>query len=397
MALFWEFFTFELKFRMKSLSTYVYFFLWFILSFMAIAAEDFINTGNGKQLLNGPFSTTILYTFFTLFGAIVIAAIFGTSVLRDFQRDTFQLIFTKPITKFAYLGGRWAGSFVACVFAFSGMVVGEFLGTFAPWADQTRIVHGHLGWYLQPFFLIVVVQIFFLGSIFFMVAALSRKIFVVYVQGIALLIVYFTMQAVFTATRSLEHFWSAIFDPVGLRLADAVARYWTVSEKNSLLFSLSPHSAEGVFLYNRLIWITVGCLALAAVFRFFPMSVEALTAKSQGKRAARARLADAAEAKPRRSLVTVALPSVHQVFSGWSQLLSLTRLRISNTVRELPFWILTALLAFFARRCCSTSSLRSTRASWCGERRTLALRAFTMRYQCGSRPTGFQRCWRCAL
>src|ERR1700721_2059564 len=112
MTLFWEFFIFELKFRLKSLSTYVYFALWFFLSFLAIAAEDFINTGNGKQLLNGPFSTTILYIFFTLFGTIIMAAIFGTSILRDFQRDTLQLIFTKPISKFAYLGGRWAGSLI---------------------------------------------------------------------------------------------------------------------------------------------------------------------------------------------------------------------------------------------------------------------------------------------
>ncbi len=29
MRLFWEFFTFELKFRAKSISTYVYFLLWF--------------------------------------------------------------------------------------------------------------------------------------------------------------------------------------------------------------------------------------------------------------------------------------------------------------------------------------------------------------------------------
>src|SRR5271154_1371461 len=184
MALFWEFFIFELKFRLKSLSTYVYFVLWFLLSFLAIAAEDFITTGNGKQLMNGPFSTTILYTFFTLFGTIIIAAIFGTSVLRDFQRDTYQLIFTKPITKFAYLGGRWAGSFATCVFAFSGMVIGEALGTLAPWADHTRIAPGHLGWYLHPFLAITVVQIFFLGSLFFAVAALTRKLFVMYLQGV---------------------------------------------------------------------------------------------------------------------------------------------------------------------------------------------------------------------
>ena len=50
-----------------------------------------------------------------------------------------QILFTKPISKFAYLGGRWAGSFVTTVFAFSGLLFGELLGTLAPWADHTRI------------------------------------------------------------------------------------------------------------------------------------------------------------------------------------------------------------------------------------------------------------------
>jgi ABC-2 type transport system permease protein len=351
MSLFWEFFTFELKFRLKSLSTYVYFVLWFTLSFFAIAAEDFINTGNGKQLLNGPFSTTILYSLFTLFGTIVIAAIFGTSILRDFQRDTYQLIFTKPISKFAYLGGRWAGCFAACVFAFSGMVFGEALGTLAPWADHTRIAGGHLWWYVQPFLSIVVVQIFFLGSLFFLVAALSRKIFIVYVQGVAVLVVYFTLSAVFATTRSLEHFWSGILDPIGLQMADVIARYWTVAEKNSQLFSWSLHSANGIFLYNRLLWLSVGLLALAAVYRFFPMSVETLTAASQGRRAARAKQQDATEIRPRRSLVAAQLPAVTQTYGAqaqWQQLISLTRLRTSNIIRELPFWILLVLIAFFA-------------------------------------------------
>jgi hypothetical protein len=351
MALFWEFFLFELKFRLKSLSTYVYFALWFLLSFLAIAAEDFISTGNGKQLLNGPFSNTILYTFFTLFGTIIIAAIFGTSILRDFQRDTFQLIFTKPITKFAYLGGRWAGSFVTCVFAFSGMVFGEMAGKLAPWADHTRIASGHAWWYWQPFLFIVVIQIFFLGSLFFMVAALSRKIFIVYLQGVAVFMLYLIASAVFSATRSLEHFWSGILDPVGLQLADVLARYWTVVEKNTLLFSWSPHVSQGVFLYNRLLWMAVGFISLAIVYRFFPMSVEALTASAQGRRAAKAKRQEEAEAQPRRSLVAVPLPSVHQYFGGraeFAQFVSLTRVRLTNITRELPFLAITVLLTVFA-------------------------------------------------
>ncbi len=351
MALFWEFFFFELKFRLKSLSTYVYFALWFLLSFLAIAAEDFISTGNGKQLLNGPFSNTILYTFFTLFGTIIIAAIFGTSVLRDFQRDTFQLIFTKPITKFAYLGGRWAGSFVTCVFAFSGMVFGEMAGTLAPWADHTRIASGHAWWYWQPFLFIVVIQIFFLGSLFFMVAALSRKIFVVYLQGVAVFMLYLIANAVFAATRSLEHFWSGILDPIGLQLADVLARYWTVAEKNSLLFSWSPHVSQGVFLYNRLLWLAVGFISVAVCYRFFPMSVEALTASAQGRRAAKAKRQESAEAQPRRSLVAAPLPRVHQYFggsAGFAQFVSLTRVRLTNILRELPFLAITVLLTVFA-------------------------------------------------
>jgi len=286
MALFWEFFTFELKFRFKSLSTYVYFLIWFTFSFLSVASESFGTIGNssGKVLLNSPFANTFNNFGAALFGIIVIAAIFGTSILRDFQRDTYQILFTQPISKFSYLGGRWAGSFVTTVFAFSGMMLGTFLGTFAPWADHTRIGPNHLWSYLQPFLSVLVVQIFFLGSLFFAVSALSRKIFIVYLQGVALFMLYVIGLTVFSATRSLERFWSGIFDPIGLVLFDDVTRYWTVIEKNTLFVTWSPALSGGVFLYNHLLWISAGLVALGTVWALFPMSVEALTTRSQGRR-----------------------------------------------------------------------------------------------------------------
>jgi hypothetical protein len=138
-----------------------------------LTQKDEVRKVLGKILLNGPYANIYNDIGISFFGLIVIAAIFGTSILRDFQRDTIQILFTKPISKFAYLGGRWAGSFVATIFAFSGLLFGEFFGTVAPWADHSRIGPNHLSWYLQPFFSIVVFQIFFLGSLFFLVAALS--------------------------------------------------------------------------------------------------------------------------------------------------------------------------------------------------------------------------------
>lgn len=349
MAMFWEFFTFDLKFRFKSLSTYVYFLIWFTFSFLCVASESFgpIGNTNGKILLNGPYANIYNDIGISFFGVIVIAAIFGTSILRDFQRDTIQILFTKPLSKFAYLGGRWAGSFITTMFAFSGLLFGEFFGTLAPWADHSRIGPNHLTWYLQPFFSIVAFQIFFLGCLFFLVAGLSRKIFIVYLQGTALFMLYLIGVNAFSTARSLEHFWSGILDPIGFLYSDAISRYWTVVERNSQLYSWSAHAASGVFLYNRMLWGSIGVLALLALWKLFPMSVETLTAVSSHKLAALAREQEIAEAKA-RSLVSARLPVVREVFglgTTFAQLFSLMRVRVSNIVHEVPFWGILILMA----------------------------------------------------
>src|SRR5580693_6061782 len=81
------------------------------------------------------------------------------------------------------------------------------------------------------------------------------------------------------------------------------------------------------------------------------MSVEALTTQSSGKRAALARAQELNAVTARRSLVAAKLPLVHQVFgpgTSLAQLASLTRLRISNIVHEVPFWGIMILMAGLA-------------------------------------------------
>ena len=64
------------------------------------------------------------------------------------------------------------------------------------------------------------------------------------------------------ATRSLERFWSGIFDPVGILLLHDITRYWTVAEKNTLLLSAGRRTSRvASFLYNRFLWLSVGALA----------------------------------------------------------------------------------------------------------------------------------------
>ncbi len=157
---------------------------------------------------------------------------------------------------------------------------------------------------------------------------------------------------VVAATQSLENFWSGILDPVGMLVLNKVTRYWTVAERNTLLLPWDfTGAAPGVFLYNRLLWLGVGLLSLACVWAFFPISVEALAAGSQRRRAAKARLQQIEEERPVRSLIPGRLPRVHQGF-GWAasfrQYVSLCRLRIRLIVRDVTFWAIVGLLVVFA-------------------------------------------------
>jgi ABC-2 type transport system permease protein len=61
---------------------------------------------------------------------------------------------------------------------FSGTLIGGFIGTFVSWVDHSRFGPNHLVWYAQPFFSVAVLQIFFLGLLFFLVATLSRRSFI---------------------------------------------------------------------------------------------------------------------------------------------------------------------------------------------------------------------------
>lgn len=349
-----EFLRFELKLRFKSPSTYVYFLMWAAFAFLCVASENFgpVSSQSGKVMLNGPWALTYDFLGACMFGMIVMAAIFGTSILRDFQRDTFQLLFTKPVSRLAYLGGRWSGSMLVTVFAFSGLLVGAWLGTHAPWADQARIGPNHLAWYLQPFLAVVVVQVFFIGSLFFAVAALTRSLFVVYVQGVALFVLYLIGVTAFSATRSTEHFWSGILDPIGIQLVRVVTGYWTVVERNSWLLPLDASSgyAPGVFLYNRLLWAGVGAAVLAALAMLFPMSVEALAARAQGRRAARLRRLEQVQGTPARTQIATSLPVVHPrqgAGARWAQFATLASLRTRAILKAVPFWALCGVLLAF--------------------------------------------------
>jgi hypothetical protein len=256
---------FELRKKLRQLSTYVYFSLFFAIAYLVIIAAGGAFAGanvvvagsGGKTLINSPFVLTVLIGVISYFGMIVMAAIMGQAIYQDFHFQTHTLFFTSPISKFAYLGGRYLGALVTLALVFSSIGLGAWFGTLMPFLEAGMFGPNRLLAFVQPYLVIVLPNMVFIGAVFFSLAALARRILPVYAASVIFLIGY--MIAGTLTSRVEEKFLAAIVDPFGLNALSYVTRYWTVAERNEWLVPFT-----GALLWNRLLWL--GAAAVILVF-----------------------------------------------------------------------------------------------------------------------------------
>lgn len=264
--MFTEIFLFELKYRIKRPATWIYFGVFLGISFwyMYITAgkNDAMNIAFGdssKVLANSPYRIMQLIAGIAFMGTLIISAIVGNPVYRDFEHRTHSLMFTKPISKFGYLGGRFLGSSVIAVMVLLSIPLGLWLGTISPWAQPDKIGAFNIMAYITPTLLFIIPNVIISGAIFFTMATLWRSMVPNYVGCVVLLILYGVAGA-FAADLDNKTL-AALLDPMGSQAFDDITRYWTPAEKSHKLISV-----DGLVLLNRLIWIGFGVLLLGICF-----------------------------------------------------------------------------------------------------------------------------------
>lgn len=259
-----EIFKFEILYRLKRPETYVFFAALFLYSLISV--EFIFGDLPGMIKANAPDLIARTMGITTAFFMMVVSIVMGTSVLRDFDYGMESLMFINPITKIQYLTGRFLGSFVVLLGIFGALLLGIIVGDFMPWRDSDNMLPFDLWMYLQPFLFVIVPTLFFGGALFFVTGALTRKLMLVYTQGILFLLLYiFTLQL--TQSASSE-FIATLFDPFSFKTIAKLTEFWSPLERNTLLVPI-----EGVLLYNRLFWIGLGVLALIVGYIRFDFSV----------------------------------------------------------------------------------------------------------------------------
>jgi ABC-type transport system involved in multi-copper enzyme maturation permease subunit len=258
----------ELTLRKKLISTYVYFLVMLTIAFLVayFTGGGFegisVSLGNSsKVLLNGTFALHNAMFLISLFGMLFISPIFGRAVCRDYEARIDQIVLSTPVHRIGFYLGRFLGATLVSIFIFSGIGIGYLLATKLSLLQASLVGPTHLSYYALPYLTIIIPNIIIFGSIFFAVAALSRRMSSVYVIGILLYLGYlfssgFTDRIEYRTLRGL-------IDPFGSTASTLLTEYWSPLEQDTRLITLS-----GILLANRLVWLSFSVVMLALGLRF---------------------------------------------------------------------------------------------------------------------------------
>jgi ABC-2 type transport system permease protein len=347
-------FLFEIQQRLRRLSTYVYFVVFFALGllFVLMSGGAFANASvdfgtGGKVLITSPYALNGVITFICFFGIVITAAIAGQATYQDIDSNSAVFFYTAPITKFDYLGGRFLAAFAIQVLIFSSVGLGAWIGTLTPWLDKTRVGPQMVGAYFQPYFINVLPNLLFLTAIFFALSTLSRKMLPVYVASVLVLIGYFTVGQLnnTTLTASVR---AALADPLGGAAIDRITRYWTPFQRNTQLIPL-----EGIIFANRALWLGLGAIFLIFAYVKFEFAYPAEKSKRRV----------AVDEKEEVSAAQT-LPIAHPTFSAsasFQHLIALTRIHFRETTKNIFFLVL--MLAGFLFAALTASGITNPQAT----------------------------------
>ncbi|MEO1369594.1 MAG: hypothetical protein AAFX50_20635, partial [Acidobacteriota bacterium] len=145
-----------------------------------------ISLGGETLWVNSPFFLSTAIGLLTALGAPLTAAFFAAAVHSDVGDRSAPLLWTTPISKWAYWAGRGASALLLNLALLTGVVVGLWLGTEMPWIDPDLLGADRPSFYAQPFALTAVRRTLLAGAVVTLAVVLTRSTVAGYLAVVAL-------------------------------------------------------------------------------------------------------------------------------------------------------------------------------------------------------------------
>jgi len=321
--------TFEFRQQLRSPLFWAVTGIFFLLAFGAMASDQIQIGDTANVHKNAPYVTIQINLIMDLFFMFAATAFVAGAVIRDDETGFGPIVWAAPLSKFDYLYGRFTGAFAAAALSFLGVTGGLVVGAMAPWIDPEKLGAFQPGAYAYAFVVMAGPGLLFASALFFSVATAGRSMAWTFVAVIAAVVTYAVVGIAF-GKPDLEPYL-ARWDPFGLFAYDVATRYWTASDRNTLIPALT-----GALLFNRLFCVALGLAALALAYPLYSYRIPRVAVS-------RARRGAAIEADAALASTGQADSPAAQRFDARATLLQLaarTRFDMGQVFRSPVFWIL---------------------------------------------------------
>jgi ABC-2 type transport system permease protein len=325
-------FRFEIRYHLRQPLFYLVTFVLSVLLFIAGTGHA-PGGASGSLHLNAPaviLEQLVKWIYLVLF---LMTAFVASAAVRDFDRRTSELFFSKPITRFDYLTGRFAGTMVVCILAYVVGAGALAASSFMPWLDPTRVGPFRLAPYAFGLGVLIIPTLLALGAAFYALASWTRSTLATYVGVVALFAISAT--AGWAASRLETEWIGQLLDPFGVTALGGALEHWTVAELNTAIPAVG-----GTLVWNRILWLVLG-------FSAFGLSLVAYDPSRTRKRRDQTR--DATEAASLVEPTTRVWAPTRRVFSRHSvlvQFMRQVRREATTVLVNLPFLGILALGLF---------------------------------------------------
>ena len=254
----------ELKRNLKSASFYIFTALLLLGAYLFASNLNpnvyIMGLSIGKEWHNAPLLIAKLTAHYSVVGVLFAMVMVGRAVTRDFSVKIHDFFFTTPMSKVSYLGGRFFGGFTANFLIYSGIALGFIAGCLV--IDSKYYGPFHLSAFLLPAVVILIPNLLFIGSVFFSLATLSRRMVTTYLAGVGFLMIYGLIQGRFTGWENDTA--KILLDPFGISALGILTEYWTVADIN-----LNQIPLEAPLIWNRIIWTVISLAILLYTWKRF--------------------------------------------------------------------------------------------------------------------------------
>ena len=321
---------FELRYQLKSPVFWVVATIFFLLTFGAATIDQIRIGGGGNIHKNAPYAIAQTHLILSIFYMFVTTAFVANVVVRDDETGFGPILRSTRVKKFDYLYGRFVGAFLAAAISFLAVPLAIWIGSFMPWIDPERLGPNDLNAYLFSYFALALPSVLLTSAIFFALATITRSMMWTYVGVIAFMVLWIV--AGIALDRPEFEKAAAYWEPLGTAAFGLATKYWTASERNSLVPPLA-----GALLFNRVFVLILSAGFLALAYSLFKFQSAELSGARKTKKNKKTLAEEAAVPTP----LTGAMPRpVFDRKTAWAQLVVRTRLDMGQVFKSPAYFVL---------------------------------------------------------